>query len=194
MKTLAELSDDFHAEGLPLDRLPEALDAGLVVRPGGTGILGLALVEPVTAAKVVALNTRVVGTPLERPILAHQCAHLALPDAGGPCSLGAWTARGEREAWSGAAILLVPSFEAALVGDGRATPESLAGRLGVAVPFVHLRLALGPALGERAGGGRTRDLEEALGDLRAWVESEVRALIGPRPARPPGGSGEAGQP
>lgn len=156
--------------------LPHEIGARRFVREADPDLLGVAVQG---RRRAIGLSSAIVGTPLELPVLAHECGHLLLGHDIGYCSLTVRThVREERAAWEGAALLAIPTEDAVAFAGHRVTVHELAERYEVAPALVYMRGALAVLLGE-ADGSRERarhHLGAARRSLESWMAWQARTI------------------
>lgn len=110
LASLYRFARHLHRREWCITRLPAELGAKELSREVEPVLLGVAAQGP--GRRAVGINELIRGTPLEIPVIAHECAHLLLGHAVGYCLPGALSIRQEHDAWNGAALLALPSVEA----------------------------------------------------------------------------------
>jgi hypothetical protein len=158
---------DWHRGEWALAGLAQELDTRVVVLEGGRRLLGVTLQSPKT--RLVSLSDRVVGTPLERAVLAHELAHVARGDRVAFCMPETGTEAGERRAWRLGARLAVSVDQARCIGDGRASPEEVADYDGVPSLLVALRCAELRRPSDRGPLGEVQRCDRVGLAMRAWL-------------------------
>lgn len=161
---IVDFAQGLHRDAWCITRLPDDLNARLFVRETGTDLLGVAVQGK---RRAIGLNAAIVGTPLELPVLAHECGHLLLGHDIGYCStIVRIHGREERDAWASAALLAIPTPTAIeLSRHPRAVPD-LAATFGVPRVLAAMRGALAVLLDEVDG-----DQEHAAATFRASRDS-----------------------
>jgi hypothetical protein len=156
--------------------LPDAIGATVVWEQGGEHILGFAMTLPSGAE--INLNSRIRGTPLERPVILHESTHIIQGDVLGFCG-NAWIERqGEQNAVYGSSLLAIPTEAAAMFAQRRATVHELADYYEVPRALVYMRGALAVLL-EEAEGEREKarqQLAAARRSLESWMAWTARQL------------------
>jgi hypothetical protein len=141
---------EFQAGPWSLAELPGWLDARVVHQPGEPSVLGAVI--QLYGQLWVGLNERIVGTPLEWPVLAHECGHVLLGlesfEAGMAFCVDQWPRFCETDAWLAGARLCVDEGQLLALQDGSASIEEIAQLNHVSPLLVQVRLA--DASGDRA--------------------------------------------
>lgn len=161
----------WYVHGLPAD-----LGARHVTCEPAPDLLGLAVHGIRTG---IAINAAIVGTPLELPVIAHECAHLLLGHDIGYCSTSlSAQVRPERDAWDGAALLAIPTESAVMFATRRATVHDLADYYEVPPALVYMRGALAVLLGEVEGdrAHARQSLAAARRSLEGWMAAVARGI------------------
>jgi hypothetical protein len=138
---IREFADNWHRGEWALTRLPEILGLEVDAIPGGGRYLGT------TYKNTIILNEDIIGTPIHKPVLAHECGHHMLKHRWiHPCLRCEAQSRGEQRAWHVAALLTIPDQDMQRVITGDLFPSDLARKYDVPKRFVELRyaMALGP--------------------------------------------------
>ena len=107
---LYEYSMLMHEREWCVTRLPGELGVKRIDREVEPLLLGVAVQG--YGRRAIGVNELILGTPLEIPVIAHECAHLLLGHAIGYCAPGSLETRQEHDAWVGAALLSVPCHDA----------------------------------------------------------------------------------
>lgn len=137
--------------------LPAELGARRFDREVAPSLLGVSMQKG--GRRAIGINDRIKGTPLEVPVIAHECAHLLLGHDEGFCLPAAPSSRQEHDAWLGAALLAAPIAEAA---DEAWLPRAL----DVPRELLAMRHAL----------MHFRSAEESYGRLREWIRTMAAML------------------
>lgn len=173
---VADYATRLHSAAWYIRRLPHDLSAALFVRETGPDLLGVAVQG---RRRAIGLNAAIIGTPLELPVLAHECGHLLLGHDLGFCSSSIkahW--REERAAWDCAAVLAIPSEAAIAFASRRATVHDLADYYEVPPAMVYMRGALAVLLGETDGQREwaRQQLASSRRALDAWMRHQARGM------------------
>lgn len=169
--------------------LPTELGARRFVSETGPDLFGVAVQG---RTRAIGLSAAIVGTPLELPVIAHECGHLLLGHDVGFCSLALGVrVRAERDAWAGAALLAIPREAGAALVERRATAHDIAATFDVPRSLVYMRGALAVLLGEAEGRREwaRQQLAASRRSLESWMVSVSRTAFAARRSGPGSASG-----
>jgi hypothetical protein len=167
VELLYSLAEPCHQDLWDLQHLPTLLGAELCIRPGGRKILGFMV--RLGPLRQIVLNQRICDLPIEKPVLAHECAHILFGHEGVHICAAAYQSRQEREAWYGAAMLAIPPDAARALQVAEARPGDVAKACDAPVELVGLRLALGDCL-DAFGTPRERARNRLRAAWRRWMD------------------------
>jgi hypothetical protein len=169
-------ADRVHLHEWCVRGLPDELGARIFVGDAGPSLLGAAIEG---RRRVIGLSTRIIGTPLELPVLAHECSHLLLGHGAGCCSvLTRLRCSDERNATYGSSLLAIPTESAVALVERRATVHELAATYEVPPALVYMRGALAVLLAE-TDGNRERarqQLAASRRSLESWMAWTARGI------------------
>lgn len=173
---VSAFAQQVHQHEWCVQRLPTELGARRFVREVAPDLLGVAVQGRRLA---IGLNAGIIGTPLELPVLAHECGHLLLGHDIGYCStVVAAHALEERAAWESAALLTISRSAAVSLIERRSTVHDLAAVFEVPRALVIMRVALAVLLNE-VDGNRERarqQLAYSRRSLESWMARLARDI------------------